>query len=334
MAHILLVEDSRFQRNRIREALATEGHRVTDAENGLKGLEQLEQNTFDCIISDLLMDEMDGIAFLCALKAKGVTTPVIIHTADIQDSVRKQCMELGALGFLHKPLNKNALLNLVNSLIGTEGDGVESTPKDLIQLTPYQLDILKEFINIGIGRAASVLTEMLERPLSLQVPQLRVIGLNQPSLDNHPDLANYKTVKSIIELGYKGPISGKGFLVFDQESSVKLIGALMGEEVRVEDLETADVDPILEVGNIVLNSLIGSFSNLLKGTFNYSVPKYHYETFMKILLSQELPPGSTIVLAETQFALEGIEITGENFLLYDLESFQGLLQAMEKADNE
>lgn len=103
MALILLVEDSKFTRNRLRQLLAADGYDVVEAENGRIALEKIEAATPDCLVTDLNMPEMDGISLLRALREREVAFPILVVTADIQDAVRTECLELGASKLLHKP---------------------------------------------------------------------------------------------------------------------------------------------------------------------------------------------------------------------------------------
>ena len=81
-----------------------------------------QQELPDCILTDLLMPEMDGVSLLAALQNLGFNLPVIVLTADIQESKRKQCEELGAAGFLAKPPQSKVLLALVEKVLTGRGD--------------------------------------------------------------------------------------------------------------------------------------------------------------------------------------------------------------------
>lgn len=113
MAKILLVDDSRLSRAIEGDALRNSGHEVVEAIHGNQGLERLAVESFDLVISDLLMPECDGIEMLRRLRAAGHTVPVVIGSADIQDSSRRMCEELGIAGFLQKPIQAAQLVNIV-----------------------------------------------------------------------------------------------------------------------------------------------------------------------------------------------------------------------------
>lgn len=104
MAKILVVDDSVFQRRSIRKILDIDGHDIQEASNGRQGLEMLATFTPDCILLDILMPDMNGLSFLRALQKQGTTIPVVVLTADIQDTTSQECLNLGAKEVIHKPL--------------------------------------------------------------------------------------------------------------------------------------------------------------------------------------------------------------------------------------
>lgn len=113
MALILLIDDSRFSRKLTAKMLAKAGHDVLEAENGLLGLKTLATSSPDCIVTDLLMPEMDGQKFYMSLRARDIKVPVVFLTADVQSRTRTFYMELGAIEVLNKPPSEEVLLATV-----------------------------------------------------------------------------------------------------------------------------------------------------------------------------------------------------------------------------
>lgn len=117
MPRILIVDDSKFTRNVIKRALADTSHELCEAINGKEALDKVDQFDPDCIITDLLMPEVDGIELLTHLRSNGDDRPVCVITADIQESAREQCNSLGVSGFLNKPFKAPELLNVVDTML-------------------------------------------------------------------------------------------------------------------------------------------------------------------------------------------------------------------------
>lgn len=124
-AKILVVDDSSLSRRRfVAKPLRDAGYEVVEAENGQKGLEAAKEHNPDCIVSDLLMPILDGFGFLAALKESGNTTPVIVASADIQQTSKQKITDLGAAGFLNKPFSKEDLLELVSNVMASTEKGI------------------------------------------------------------------------------------------------------------------------------------------------------------------------------------------------------------------
>ncbi len=119
MARILVVDDSSFQRLMVKNLLLDHGHEPILAENGAVGLERLSQQP-KVVLCDLVMPVVDGFQFLEALLERQDTPPTIVISADIQESAKARCMELGARGFLNKPVTGEQLIETLAALLDEE----------------------------------------------------------------------------------------------------------------------------------------------------------------------------------------------------------------------
>ena len=117
MDSILVVDDSSFTRNRLRETLTAGGYRVVEAKNGLEALAKLEQGVYACVLTDLLMPEMDGFGLLEKMSGMPAAPPAIVLSSDIQKTSRDKCQQLGAKAFLNKPPKGEELLNVIESVL-------------------------------------------------------------------------------------------------------------------------------------------------------------------------------------------------------------------------
>jgi len=106
-SRILIVDDTEAIRELLSRRLAREGHRIVEAENGRSALERIAVDTFDLILLDMMMPDINGYEVLTQLKAdiRSRDIPVIIISAldEIDGIVR--CIEAGAEDYLSKPFN-------------------------------------------------------------------------------------------------------------------------------------------------------------------------------------------------------------------------------------
>ena len=117
MKKILIIEDSLFSRKRLIKQIQSAGFEVVEAGNGKDGFEQLLLEKPDCVICDLLMPIMDGFSFLEKCKTENIKTPIIIISADIQETTKQKVKSLGAFFQLNKPANKKLLLDTISRAI-------------------------------------------------------------------------------------------------------------------------------------------------------------------------------------------------------------------------
>ena len=121
MKKILIIDDSRFTRLNLSKVLEQNNYEVIEAENGITGFEAIRKHNPACIISDLLMPEMDGYELLDNLIKDNIRIPVIVITADIQKTTKKRVLDAGAVAVINKPPDYPKLLGLIESLTANEG---------------------------------------------------------------------------------------------------------------------------------------------------------------------------------------------------------------------
>jgi two-component system chemotaxis response regulator CheY len=115
---VLVVDDSLMSRRIVRGYLESEGHEVTEAKDGLEALELYSVKKPDLVLLDMVMVGMYGIQVLEKLRQIDAKARVIVTTADIQNSTRELAVQAGSSGFVTKPIKKDELLGLVNSVLG------------------------------------------------------------------------------------------------------------------------------------------------------------------------------------------------------------------------
>ncbi len=116
-ALILVVDDVADNRDLLRRRLEREGYAVETAEHGRRALELVGTRSFDLLLLDVLMPELDGFAVLETLKANAATRdiPVIMISALDEMPSIVRCIEHGAEDFLHKPFDPVLLRARINA---------------------------------------------------------------------------------------------------------------------------------------------------------------------------------------------------------------------------
>jgi DNA-binding NtrC family response regulator len=116
-AHLLIVDDEANTLASLSRAFRLAGHEASVCDNAAKALELAKAQTFDLILSDVVMPGKDGLTLLEELKQQGVTTPVVMMSGQAHIEMAVRATRLGALDFLEKPISTDKLLLTVENAL-------------------------------------------------------------------------------------------------------------------------------------------------------------------------------------------------------------------------
>jgi DNA-binding response OmpR family regulator len=217
---ILVVEDDPKISSFVAKGLQDHGHLVETAADGKEGLARAQEISFDVIVADLMMPELDGLGMIVQLRSLKVASSVVVLSAkrSVDDKVR--CLRAGADDYLAKPFAISELLARIESVVRRtqktpevqrmEADGVEL---DLlarlvrregrrIDLQPREFSLL-ELLMRNRGRALSK-AQLLEKLWDYSFdPQTNIVDVLICRLRNKLDRDfNRKLIHTLRGVGY------------------------------------------------------------------------------------------------------------------------------------
>jgi two-component system, LuxR family, response regulator FixJ len=179
MTLIYVVDDDEAVRDSLSILLESAGHEVETFDLALAALDRCRTRRPDCILSDVRMPGMDGIEFQEKLTEAGIDAPVVIMTGhgDVRLAVR--AMKAGALDFIEKPFDDNAILRSLAEAIGRHAERVSPKPIDpelaarLESLTPREREVLDLLVS---GDPNKVIAYRLQiSPRTVEIHRARVM---------------------------------------------------------------------------------------------------------------------------------------------------------------
>ena len=144
-AHLLLVDDDPGLLKLLGMRLPSEGYSVVTAESGQEGLRVLNREKVDLVISDLRMDEMDGMQLFTEIQKVQPGMPVIILTAhgSIPDAVA--ATQQGVFSFLTKPVDKDALYHAIDGALEQSAPATDDSWREsIVTRSPLMLRLLEQ----------------------------------------------------------------------------------------------------------------------------------------------------------------------------------------------
>ncbi|MBC8945885.1 MULTISPECIES: two-component system response regulator GlrR [Xenorhabdus] len=174
-AHLLLVDDDPSLLKLLGMRLTSEGFRVTTVESGHEALRMLLKEKVDLVISDLRMDEMDGMTLFAEIQKQHPGMPVIILTAhgSIPDAVA--ATQQGVFSFLTKPVDRDALYKAIDDALELSTPAIDGKwSEQIVTRSPLMLRLLEQakmvaqsdvsvLINGQSGTGKEVLAQAIHR---------------------------------------------------------------------------------------------------------------------------------------------------------------------------
>ncbi|HEU0282533.1 MAG TPA: chemotaxis protein CheX, partial [Gallionella sp.] len=155
-----------------------------------------------------------------------------------------------------------------------------------LPLSEHQQDALIETFNIGMGQAASCISRFAGEEIALSVPRLNVLrGADQAD-------AIKTAIRSpricAVSQDFTGSLDTRALLIFPEEQTQEIVRSMVGEAAGADGLSGMEQEALSEIGNIILNSCIGSLSETLQNDFHCSLPVCHRGSTDEILFANNV----------------------------------------------
>jgi chemotaxis protein CheC len=197
-----------------------------------------------------------------------------------------------------------------------------------MNLTELQRDVLKELVNVGVGRAASSLNELTGSPILLHVPELEIMTLHEAS---RRIAAMGLGKQASVQLSFSGFLQGNIALVFPFSSAATLVALLTRDEGDYLDVDGLRAATLEETGNLILNGVVGSIANALDERIVFALPYYSEQEGLPDRVVGGSSGSPDLIFARARFTTSGQEIWGDIYLYFAAASLSGLTAALDRA---
>lgn len=332
MALILIAEESATERQRLRKILEARDHVIVEADNAPYCLELIEVHRIDGVVLNALMSGVEDFELFQNFKKRKIPAIAISKTPQktatqhsLARETSKVLKEFPSAEELHQTLA--FLLSLEEDASRALSEVEHSQTSSQKEVMPLSINAFKNLIVIGIDRAEEVLSEMTDSPIHFEI--IRLEKIKPESLQyNLGKILETKPI-SAVQLPFTGGFSGIAQLFFPKRSSELLTETIGGEEPGSPNFDRAKKEMLTEVGNIVLNSIIGNIGNALSKGIVFHLPIYVEDLIDNLLFTtlQQNPPNKLLeaasepimLLAQADFEIQQLQIVGDIILFFRLD---------------
>ncbi|MBI5439232.1 MAG: chemotaxis protein CheC [Nitrosomonadales bacterium] len=195
-------------------------------------------------------------------------------------------------------------------------------------LSELQMDALTEIFNIGAGRAASSLSEIVGDEVKLSVPRVQ---LYQSSEINAEVLSLNSPRVGAVKQSFSGPFDADAMLLFTEERAMEIVHDMMGSQVGLEEMVEFEQEAMCELGNIILNACLSSMADILSLTLDSSLPVYSVgetDMILRQIVSEANQPAMLVL--HIDLAIEKRLSQGYLVFLLSSSSLQELLTHIDR----
>ena len=200
--------------------------------------------------------------------------------------------------------------------------------KNYEDLSPIAIDALQEIGNIGSGNAASSLSAMLSKSVSMHVPKIKVLDY-QAVID---EMGGPEKVITAILVSFKGDIKGMMMFLLEDAFAQIVVNTFMGKKrVNVIKMDEADSSAVKEMGNIMAGAYLSALAAMAEFTVAMDPPSMTVD-MMGALMSAPMTTlhdvGDKVLFIDDGFAIDNVNIDANIILVPEMESLDILMRKL------
>lgn len=317
---VIICDDSSFARKQMARALPHGWNvAITYAKSGRDALDALRAGKGDVLFLDLTMPEMDGFEVLEAIRKEDLPTLPIVVSGDIQPEAEKRVRALGAVAFIKKPVDGDALCQVIRHYglldLLTHDEPLSNIEDESVSFT----DWCQEIANVAMGRSADLLSRLLDVSVHLSIPQVQYLAPDELSGVFYP--FNHEP-ESIVIQGFTGNgIAGETALILRDVELTEIADLL------ALDPETAnDAEVLMGMANITLGAFLSAIADQLDIHFSQGQPMLHLHHHDRSLLRWSDNPPEQILTIGISYLIESRNIQCEQVIMFSEHALPSLKQ--------
>jgi len=195
--------------------------------------------------------------------------------------------------------------------------------------SPDEHDLIVELMNLGVGRAAHALSQLVNDEVLLSVPRLEFISVPEAQEAFRKDLPPF--LAGVLQ-DFEGFINGRAALLFPEARSLELVNAMIGEELSADEITELEQETLAELGNILLNHCLATLANQLKQQVQTDIPRAFSSSSSELpgtlSLYEDDSNNTLVMLVQIDFSLRHSALRGYLAFVIDLQSADSFLHAL------
>lgn len=191
----------------------------------------------------------------------------------------------------------------------------------MLDLTELQHDALVEIFNIGVGHAASALSDIVQEEVTMSVPTISF--QDRATAASLLDNSESRRICGVRQ-HFEGAFSTEAILMFPEEKSLEVVRLMVGSTLSMQELTEMEQEAMSEIGNIILNACVGVLANIFEHDLQGSLPSYHIGSSSDLLSIDGGQKDDIVLMLHIDIELQKHQIQGHIAFLLDVTTLHDL----------
>ncbi len=188
------------------------------------------------------------------------------------------------------------------------------------ELSELQRDALGELFNLGVGRAARSLSQMVQDEILLSAPAIDLVRANEVIKTL---LGTEFKELSLVTMDFEGPFASKAILLFPERNALLIVSNLLAPDLTPEEVSEFEQEAMCEIGNVILNACMSALADEFGVEFRGGLPEHYFSDSqaLQLFVSDDQ---RMVLLLRIHLSMDQQRIHGQLILLLSIDSFQAL----------
>lgn len=193
-----------------------------------------------------------------------------------------------------------------------------------MDLNELQRDALGEVFNIGVGRAAASLSQIVNDTVLLSAPEVTLVRRQDAS---RVLLGSEFRQFSTVSQNFSGAFEAEAMLIFPESNALEIVRLMVGPHMSIEELSEFEQEAMCEVGNIILNACMSALADLFHIALNGTLPLHRFgDTGSLAFLGGE---DQMVLVLQVDMTISQQRVQGHILFLLSVVSMQSMLDCLD-----
>jgi len=324
MQKILIADDSILQRTLLKNTLSKIGFtNIIEAKDGKEAVQSFQSEKPDIVFLDVVMPEMNGEEVLEKIMEHDPHANVIMLTSIGHKNKQRSLLVCGARDYLVKPFDEQEIREVIQSVFYLDSE------KTIPSLSKSEKDSLKEVIVKVLNPTATVLSQMIRQPITIQLDELQFAELG----------AVRKSIGKIthelsVDVGITGQINGSMLLIWPEDTVLSISKILLRNTAIIQTTEIA-IDSVKEISSVMAGHCLTAFSEHLGIGSIPELPRHHFSSVYEVLDDiEKIGETAKALLVKVSMLSGGESVTAYIYFIFSEHEAKKIINSLKMISSE